>query len=208
MAQTLPKPEILNRWRSRLGREMGRIWNDVHVTADVAGEIVVRQVGSDAKVAGGLADVLLDCVEGGASVSFMLPLSRERAEAYWTSALDSAARGERIVMVAEEETTGVVIGTVQVLLTAPENQPHRGEIAKMLVHRRTRKRGVAEALMHAVEAAALEVGKTLLVLDTSSADAERLYERLGWQRVGVIPGYALWPAGGLVDTTVFYKNLR
>jgi GNAT superfamily N-acetyltransferase len=77
----------------------------------------------------------------------------------------------------------------------------------MLVHRRARKRGVAEALMHAIEAAARELGKTLLVLDTSSADAERLYQRLGWQRVGVIPGYALWPAGGLVDTTVFYKDL-
>ena len=177
------------------------------MTAELADAIVVRRVGSDANVAGGLADVLVDCVEGGASVSFMLPLSRERAEAYWASALDSASRGERIVMVAEEASTGVVVGTVQVVLTAPENQPHRGEIAKMLVHRRARRRGVAEALMHAIEAAARGVGKTLLVLDTSSADAERLYERLGWQRVGVIPGYALWPSGGLVDTTVFYKIL-
>ncbi|MEY2521836.1 MAG: hypothetical protein QOJ66_401 [Ilumatobacteraceae bacterium] len=179
----------------------------MNVTAELADAIVVRQVGPDAKVASGLATVLVDCVEGGASVSFMLPLSHARAEAYWTSALDSASRGERIVVVAEEAGTGVIVGTVQVLLTAPENQPHRGEIAKMLVHRRARKRGVAEALMHAIEATARELGKTLLVLDTSSADAERLYQRLGWQRVGVIPGYALWPAGGLVDTTVFYKDL-
>ncbi|MDP9464738.1 MAG: GNAT family N-acetyltransferase, partial [Actinomycetota bacterium] len=93
------------------------------------------------------------------------------------------------------------------VLTAPENQPHRGEIAKMLVHRRARRRGLGEALMRAAEAAALEAGKTLLVLDTSSADAERLYHRLGWQRVGVIPGYALWPDGGLAATTIFYKNL-
>ena len=177
------------------------------VTAELAGGIVVRQVGSEADVAEGLADVLVDCVEGGASVSFMLPLERERAEAYWKAMLDSTSRGERIVIVAEEEDTGVVVGTVQVILTAPENQPHRGEIAKMLVHRRARRRGVGEALMRAVEAAALAAGKTLLVLDTSSAEAERLYDRLGWQRVGVIPGYALWPAGGLVDTTVFYKNL-
>jgi ribosomal protein S18 acetylase RimI-like enzyme len=177
------------------------------MTAEPADGIVVRQVGSDAEVAGGLADVLVDCVEGGASVSFMLPLDRGRAEAYWLTALDSASRGERIVIVAEDEDTGVVVGTVQVILTAPENQPHRGEIAKMLVHRRARRRGVAEALMRAVETAALAAGKTLLVLDTSSADAERLYDRLGWQRVGVIPGYALWPAGGLVDTIVFYKNL-
>ena len=178
------------------------------VTEELADGIVVRRVGSDANVAAGLADVLVDCVEGGASVSFMLPLDRRRAEAYWLTALESASRGERIVLVAEEEETALVVGTVQVILTAPENQPHRGEIAKMLVHRRARRRGVAEALMGAVETAALEAGKTLLVLDTSSADAERLYDRLGWQRVGVIPGYALWPAGGFVDTTVFYKNLR
>jgi ribosomal protein S18 acetylase RimI-like enzyme len=177
------------------------------VTAEVAGAIIVRQVAPDAPVAAGLADVLVDCVEGGASVSFMLPLKRERAEAYWKSVLDSTSRGERILIVAEEQESGVVVGTVQVILTAPENQPHRGEIAKMLVHRRARRRGVAEALMGAVETASREAGKTLLVLDTSSAEAERLYTRLGWQRVGVIPGYALWPAGGLVDTTVFYKNL-
>ena len=207
MAQTLSKPHIFQSVATADGPEGNRVWNDVPVTAELADAIVVRQVGSDANVASGLAAVLVDCVEGGASVSFMLPLSHERAEAYWTSALDSASRGERILMVAEEEDTGVVVGTVQVLLTAPENQPHRGEIAKMLVHRRARRSGVAEALMQAIEAAAREVGKTLLVLDTSSADAERVYERLGWQRVGVIPGYALWPAGGLVDTTVFYKNL-
>jgi ribosomal protein S18 acetylase RimI-like enzyme len=100
-----------------------------------------------------------------------------------------------------------VIGTVQVVLTAPENQPHRGEIAKLLVHRSARRRGLGEALMRAAEAAALEAGKTLLVLDTSSPDAERLYGRLGWQRVGVIPDYALWPQGGFVATTIFYKNL-
>ena len=100
-----------------------------------------------------------------------------------------------------------VLGTVQVILAAPENQPHRGELAKLLVHRRARRRGVAESLMRAAEAAALDAGKTLLVLDTANGAAERLYVRLGWQRVGVIPGYALGPSGGLVDTTVFYKEL-
>jgi GNAT superfamily N-acetyltransferase len=154
-----------------------------------------------------LADVLVDCVEGGASVSFMLPLEHERAEAFWLGALESASRGERIVLVAEEPESGALVGTVQVILTAPENQPHRGEISKMLVPRHARRRGLGAALMRAAEAAALEVGKTLLVLDTASADAERLYHRLGWQRVGVIPGYALWPDGGLVDTTIFYKLL-
>jgi ribosomal protein S18 acetylase RimI-like enzyme len=158
-------------------------------------------------VARALAEVLIDCVEGGASVSFMLPLDIERAEAFWATTLDSAVRGERIVLVAEDQDTGVLIGTVQVMLAVPENQPHRGEIAKMLVHRQARQRGVGEALLLAAEAAALDAGKTLLVLDTSSDAAERLYQRLGWQRVGVIPDYALWPAGGFVDTTVFYKRL-
>jgi GNAT superfamily N-acetyltransferase len=175
--------------------------------------IDIRAVGPEPGLAGALADVLIDCVEGGASVSFMLPLEHQRAEAFWTSTLESAQRGERLVFVAEERFadgepgSGEVVGTVQVILTAPENQPHRGEIAKMLVHRRARRRGVADALMRAAEAAALSAGKSLLVLDTSSGDAERVYLRLGWQRVGVIPSYAMWPNGGFVDTTVFYKHL-
>jgi len=178
--------------------------NDQDRTRDRIG---IRRAGPETGVVRALADVLIDCTEGGASVGFIVPLDNERAEAFWVSSLASAERGERIVLVAEEHPTGAVVGTVQVILTAPENQPHRGEIAKMLVHRRARRRGVAEALMRAAEEAALESGKTLLVLDTASAEAERLYDRLGWQRVGVIPGYALWPDGGFVDTTVFYKHL-
>ncbi|MEP7111645.1 MAG: GNAT family N-acetyltransferase [Ilumatobacteraceae bacterium] len=164
--------------------------------------IIIRRAGNDDRVA--LADVLVDCVEGGASVGFMLPLPRERAEAFWQNAL---ADSERTVFVAEEPDSGTIVGTVQVVLTAPENQPHRADISKMLVHRTARRRGVAEALMRAAEAAAREAGKTLLVLDTASDSAERLYDRLGWQRVGVIPDYALWPDGGFVDTIIFYKNL-
>jgi ribosomal protein S18 acetylase RimI-like enzyme len=171
----------------------------------VSDQIVIRRAG--ATDASALADVLVDCVEGGASVGFMLPFDHEQAEAFWVNALHSASRDERIVLVAEEAGVGVVVGTVQVVLTAPENQPHRGEISKMLVHRNARRRGVAEALMRAVEIAALEAGKTLLVLDTASDSAERLYERLGWHRVGVIPDYALWPQGGFVDTILFYKDL-
>lgn len=172
----------------------------------MSNQIIVRPATAEEGHAGALADVLVDCVEGGASVGFMLPLEYERAKAFWTGALDSATRGERIVLVAEVDGTAEVVGTVQVVLTAPENQPHRGEISKMLVHRSARRQGVAEALMLAAEAAAREAGKTLLVLDTASDTAERLYERLGWQRVGVIPNYALWPDGGLVDT-IFYKEL-
>lgn len=149
--------------------------------------IAIRLVGVEDGVARALADVLVDCVESGASVGFMLPLERGRAEAFWADVLDGAARGERIVLVAEERETAAVLGTAQVILQTPENQPHRREIAKMLVHRRALRRGLGEALLRAAEAAALEAGKTLLVLDTASADAERLYERLGWRRIGLNP---------------------
>jgi ribosomal protein S18 acetylase RimI-like enzyme len=169
--------------------------------------VVIRPASRSQGDAKALADVLVDCVEGGASVGFMLPIDHATAEAFWTATLDSAARGDRIVLVAEDLETGAVVGTVQVILAAPENQPHRGEISKMLVHRAARRRGVAEALMRAAEVAGREAGKTLLVLDTASDSAERLYDRLGWQRVGVIPGYALWPDGRFVDTVIFYKDL-
>jgi GNAT superfamily N-acetyltransferase len=144
----------------------------------------------------GLADVLIDCVEGGASVSFMHPLTRDRAAAFWRRIAQGVTAGERALLVAEDARG--VCGTVQLILDQPENQPHRADLAKMLVHRRARRHGLG---------AARECGKTLLVLDTASADAERLYERSGWVRVGVIPGYALLPKGGLCGTTVFYRNL-
>ena len=101
----------------------------------------------------------------------------------------------------------MVVGTALLLFGLPENQPHRADLSKLLVHRRARRQGLGATLMRAAEATARACGKTLLVLDTASADAERLYERLGWVRVGVIPGYALLPRGGLCDTTVFYRDL-
>jgi GNAT superfamily N-acetyltransferase len=153
----------------------------------------------------GLCDVLADCVEGGASVSFMLPMTREKAERFWRGVAESAARGERVLLVAEEG--GRILGTVQVVLAQPENQPHRADVSKMLVHRAARRRGLGEALMNAAEAAARDCGKSLLVLDTASADAERLYARCGWQRVGAIPNYALLPQGGWCATVYFYKEL-
>ena len=169
---------------------------------------MIRRVEFEPGIARVLAKVLIDCVEGGASIGFMSPLQPDRAEAFWVSTLESAARGERVVLVAEEAATGNMLGTVQVVLSAPENQPHRGEISKMMVRGQARRRGVGEALMRAAEEAAAEAGKFLLVLDTASADAERLYERLGWQRLGAIPDYALWPDGRFVDTIIFYKDLR
>jgi ribosomal protein S18 acetylase RimI-like enzyme len=152
-----------------------------------------------------LADVLIDCVEGGASVSFMHPLTRDRAVAFWRRVAHGVAAGERALLVIADARG--LCGTVQLVLDQPENQPHRGELAKLLVHRRARRQGLGEALMRAAEATARECGKTLLVLDTASDEAERLYERLGWERVGVIPGYALLPRGGLCKTTLFYRNL-
>jgi GNAT superfamily N-acetyltransferase len=153
-----------------------------------------------------LADILLDCVEGGASVSFMAPLSLDKALAFWRGVLASAALGERIVLVARD-VHGRLSGTVQVVLAQPENQPHRADVSKMLVHRRARRHGLGQALMQAAEAQALAAGKTLLVLDTASADAERLYARAGWIECGRIPGYALLPSGEPCATTLFYKEL-
>lgn len=172
------------------------------------GEIQIRslQTIGDREILG-LSDVLIDCVEGGASVSFMLPMSRAKAEAFWQSTAASVARGERVVLAAED-ASGTIVGTVQVILDQPENQPHRGDLAKMLVHRRARRQGVGAALLAAAERCALELGKTLLVLDTASGDAERMYARQGWQRCGEIPDYALMPDGSPCATTIFFKFLR
>jgi GNAT superfamily N-acetyltransferase len=157
---------------------------------------------------GALSAVLIDCVEGGASVSFMSPLTQERADAFWQGVAEGVAAGERILLVAQDSSSGMIIGTVQVILKQPENQPHRADIAKMLVHNQARRRGIGAALMRAAEEAAARAGKTVLVLDTvTGGDAERLYERVGWVRSGIIPNYALWPKGGFCDTTVFYKQI-
>jgi GNAT superfamily N-acetyltransferase len=154
----------------------------------------------------GLAVVLEDCVAGGASVSYMAPFSHEQARAVFEGMAAEVEQGRRLLLGAFAE--GRVVGTVQVILAVPPNQPHRGEIAKLLVHRSARKRGVAQLLMEHAEAEARAEGKTLLVLDTVTGDAaERLYTRLGWTRVGVIPGYALYPDGRPCDTTVFWKSL-
>lgn len=153
-----------------------------------------------------LASVLMDCVEGGASVGFMAPLGRDRAMSFWRKVAASVAAGERVLLVAEDDLG--ICGTVQLLIDQPDNQPHRADIAKMLVHRRARRRGAGEALMRAAEAAARACGRTLLVLDTvTESDASRLYLRLGWIRCGDIPGYALYPDGSPCSTTYYYRDL-
>ena len=153
-----------------------------------------------------LADLLIDCIDGGAGVSFMHPLAPAKAQAFWGRVAAAVATGERALLVAEDDTG--IVGTVQLVLDQPENQPHRADLSKMLVHRRARRQGLGAALMRAAEQLARDCGKTLLVLDTNEgSDAERLYARMGWVRVGTIPDYSVQPRGGLRGTTLFYKAL-
>ncbi len=154
-----------------------------------------------------LAAVLLDCVEGGASVSFMATLERTEAEAFFASVVDAAEKGERILLAAFLDDH--LVGTVQMVPAVAPNQPHRADIAKLLVLRSARGQGAASLLMRRVEEVSRREGRTLLVLDTvTGGTAEKLYERIGWNRVGVIPDYALFPDGSPCDTTVFWKKLN
>ena len=172
-------------------------------------KVIVRRVAADevATCLDALADLLIDSVEGGASVSFMLPLSREKALAFWRNVADGVMKNERALLVAENRY-GQIVGTVQIVMSMPENQPHRADVAKMLVHRKMRRQGVAQRLMALVDDVARAEGKSVLVLDTvTGGDAERLYERAGWQRVGAVPKYALMPEGEFCSTTYFFKHL-
>lgn len=158
-------------------------------------------------VVAALADVLVDCVEGGASVGFMLPLPRERALAFWGGVAAGVAAGKRVLLVAEDGDG--IVGTVQLVLDLPDNQPHRADVVKMLVRRRARRQGVALALLRRLEEEALREGRSVLVLDAvTGGDAERLYERAGWQRVGSIPNFALYPDGRLCATTFMHRQLQ
>lgn len=153
----------------------------------------------------GLAAVLLDCVDGGASVGYMAPFTLAEARLAFEAFIADVARGRRVLLAAF--LAGRVVGTVQVVFAAPPNQPHRGDIAKLLVHRGARRHGVGQRLMERAEAEALAAGRTLLVLDTASPEAERLYDRLGWTRLGRVPGYALYPDGRPCATTFYWKAL-
>jgi GNAT superfamily N-acetyltransferase len=154
-----------------------------------------------------LTDILLDCVAGGAGVSFMANMTRDEARAFWEKIAAGVASGARVLLVAEQ--VGRLVGTVQVLPSGIPNQPHRADLSKMLVHRKARNKGVGAALLKAAEAEALKNGWWLLVLDTAVDSAgDRLYARGGWNRVGIIPNYALWPDGRLCPTRYYYKDLR
>ena len=173
-------------------------------------EDLIVLTGTEVRAQGGaLAEILIACVNGGASVSFMAPLAPDKADAFWHSVADSVEMGERLLVVAKDRHRGRVVGTVQILLKQPENQPHRADVSKMLVHPDARRRGIGSQLLRFAEHAALSADRTVLVLDTATgSDAERLYERLGWIRVGRIPDYALSPEGQLCSTTIFYKRLQ
>lgn len=154
-----------------------------------------------------LSDILETCVNNGASVSFMSPFNRDKSRPFWLNVAQSVTRGERIVLGAKD-AQGALVGAVQLILNQPENQPHRADVAKLLVHTSARRGGVARKLMSELESCAREQGKTLLVLDTATGSgAELFYHNCGWQKVGVIPDYAKMPDGTLTGTTLFYKYL-
>jgi ribosomal protein S18 acetylase RimI-like enzyme len=154
-----------------------------------------------------LTDILADCVAQGASVGFMADSTLAEYEAFWRGVVEEVAAG-RTILLAVRSDNGIV-ATAQVQLIAKRNQPHRAEIAKVLVHSQARRQGLGEALMRAAEAHARAAGRDLLVLDTDEASAaRRLYNRLGWTEVGTIPRYALMPDGSDCGSTFFYKDLR
>ena len=174
-----------------------------------AEQIEIRRLGATEVQAqlDGLAGILFDCVAGGASVSYMAPFSHEDARSVFAGFAAEAEQGRRLILGAFVDD--YLVGTVQVILALPPNQPHRGEIAKLLVHRSARRRGIAQLLMEQAEVEAHAEGKTLLVLDAvTDGDAARLYERMGWTIVGVVPGFALFPDGRPCDTTYFWKSLE
>ena len=155
----------------------------------------------------GLVALLLAVVGAGASVGFLAPLDAARARAFWTDQIQGHLAGERVVLVAVDGS-GRVVGTGQLSMALPDNQPHRGDVAKMQVHPEARRQGIGRRLLAAVEDEARRHGRTVLVLDTvTGSPAEAMYAAAGWVWVGVIPDYALWPDGRPCDSTFFYKRL-
>ncbi|MDG4874706.1 GNAT family N-acetyltransferase [Mesorhizobium sp. WSM4935] len=166
----------------------------------------IQALSDDAATIAMLADLLIETVAAGGSVSFMHPLSAEAARDFWRKSLAAAARGERAVLGAWRG--GALAGTVTLLLDFPPNQPHRAEIAKLMTGRDYRGKGVATRLMRAAEELAVETGRTLLVLDTASEEgAAGLYEKLGFTLTGEIPDFALKPHGGLTGTLIYWKRI-
>jgi ribosomal protein S18 acetylase RimI-like enzyme len=153
-----------------------------------------------------LAEILVDCVAGGASVGFMQPYGLDEAQDWWDGVFRSVGAGETILLAAYVD--GDLTGTVQLGLAAMPNQRHRADVKKLLVHSKARRRGLASRLMAALEEEARRLDRFVLVLDTATgSEAEGLYQKLGWTRIGVIPDYARWPEGPFCGTTLFFKSL-
>jgi ribosomal protein S18 acetylase RimI-like enzyme len=153
-----------------------------------------------------LCQLLIDAVEHGASVGFLSPLTLKEADTFWRRVQHAVADGRRRLLVAALDD-GVIAGTVQLELATAANQPHRAMVSKLLVHSSARRQGIGEALMAEVERVAAEMARWLLTLDTATAEARRLYERMGWHLTGPIPSYALNPDGTLTDTWIYWKEL-
>jgi ribosomal protein S18 acetylase RimI-like enzyme len=153
-----------------------------------------------------LCEILVDCVHDGASVGFLAPLDLADADAYWQR-IGRAVGEDRCVLFLAGLGDGSLDGTVQLDVDTLPNQRHRATVSKLLVHTTARRRGLGEALMAELERVALERGRRLLTLDTATGDAARLYERMGWQAAGTIPGYALNPDGSPTGTTFYWKEL-
>jgi GNAT superfamily N-acetyltransferase len=172
-------------------------------------EVVIRRLDSQAarRHLDELADLLVDAVAGGASVSFVAPLSHYEARDWFAGVLHEMELGRRVMLAAF--MAGRVVGCAQLVLAWQSNATHRAEVQKMLVHGSARRRGVGARLMRRLEVEARALGRTLLVLDTETgSDAEHLYAHLGWTRVGVIPDYAMRPDGaGLRATSLWYRKL-
>jgi GNAT superfamily N-acetyltransferase len=170
--------------------------------------LVVQALDADATRAhaAALGELLVDCVESGASVGFVQPITLAKVQGFWLGVGDAVERGETVLLVARN-SEGRIDGTVQLVLAMKENQPHRADVSKLLVHRRARRQGVGALLMREAEAHARRIGRTVLVLDTATPDAARLYRREGWELCGTIPDYALMPDRSLCATTIFFKRL-
>ena len=154
------------------------------------------------------ARLVIDCVEAGASIGFMADITQSQAEVFWTGVANQVDCGGRSLWGARDSQTGTLLGTVQLITGLPDNQPHRGDVAKLMVSPKARRRGIAGQLMAALENHARQAGLRTLVLDTvTGSPAAALYRQRGWVEVGTVPDYALFPDGSPCGTTFFYKAL-
>jgi ribosomal protein S18 acetylase RimI-like enzyme len=168
--------------------------------------MTIETLQRDPQIIQALAQLLVDTVAARGSIGFMHPVTFDTAKGFWKSAMDQASRDERVILGAFEDKT--LIGTVTLILNCPPNQPHRAEIAKMMTRLDRRGQGVGKALVQAAEEIAAARGRTLINLDTAEEEgAAGFYESLGYQKVGVIPDYALKPYGGLTGTVIYWKRL-